>query len=156
MIWVFVVIKDVGIMNEPSESLPKFEIVQINDNDLICTTTTINPLVDHHDNGYWLFNNELINYSNRFLISHFLMFLDGATQTTQGIYNRNLYLYEEGEVSRPRVSSLLSRLANYDDAIQTAPTDGGPTGNGLPQGPIKKANLGALFATKSFHLLVYI
>lgn len=84
------------------------------------------------------------------------MCLDGATQTTQGIYNRNLYLYEEGEVSRPRVSSLLSRLANYDDAIQTAPTDGGPTGNGPPQGPIKKANLGAFFVTESFHLLVYI
>lgn len=56
-----------------------------------------------------------------------------------------MFLYSEDEDKR--VSSLLSRLVNYDDAIQPVEMDqGAPGENGAARGapPKAKANLGAL------------
>lgn len=65
----------------------------------------------------------------------------------QSLYDRNqMFLFSEDEDKR--VSSLLSRLANYDDAIQPVEMEpgapGAENGSGSKAKPKAKANLGAL------------
>jgi len=67
-------------------------------------------------------------------------------ENEQSLYDRNqMFLFSEDEDKR--VSSLLSRLANYDDAIQPVEMDTGAPGaenGGAKPKPKPRANLGAL------------
>lgn len=67
-------------------------------------------------------------------------------ENEQSLYDRNqMFLFSEDEDKR--VSSLLSRLANYDDAIQPVEVEPGAPGaenGGARPKPKQKANLGAL------------
>lgn len=69
-----------------------------------------------------------------------------ADDNEQNLYDRNqMFLFSEDEDKR--VSSLLSRLANYDDAIQPVEIDPGAPGaenGGAKAKPKAKANLGPL------------
>lgn len=72
----------------------------------------------------------------------FLSFFPSLEDNEQSLYDRNqMFLFSEDEDKR--VSSLLSRLVNYDDAIQPVETEATAGENGAPK-PKAKANLGAL------------
>ncbi len=70
--------------------------------------------------------------------NRFLLFIDESNDENNDKTNQQLFLFSEDEDRR--VSSLLSRLANYDDAIQPIVE----TTDDKPVATKAKANLGVL------------